>query len=196
MNGLAAESSANGAGVSELVRSGGCFPNGQALDELAQDDSEGLARNGHAADSSLRRVCEHPRNGVCFADGKVLDAEPPPCRARHHPAKNRVIEKHIESTTRLHREGKALQADVDNFYILWTCMILCPRGQMRRMRERTGRLSTLWTPLANQLRSAFAALIMRVKLSVMTTRNSSGLIMFGTKMGITDTSLRENLMII
>ena len=44
MNGRAAETSANGAGVSESARSGGCFANGQALDELAQDDCDGLAR--------------------------------------------------------------------------------------------------------------------------------------------------------
>ena len=61
---------------------------------------------------------EFERNDGCFADGQVLDAAPPPYRARHHPATNEVIEKHIETITRRHLEGKTLQSDVDNFYIL------------------------------------------------------------------------------
>ena len=48
-------------------------------------------------------------------------AEPQPYRARRHPATNEVIEKHIETITRLHLEGKALQADVDKFYVLFDC---------------------------------------------------------------------------
>ena len=39
----------NGAGASELARSGGWFSNGQGPDEYAQDDCEVLPRNGHVS---------------------------------------------------------------------------------------------------------------------------------------------------
>ena len=119
MNGHVAESSANGAVVSELARSGGCFPNGQAPDEtLAQDDCEGLAKNGRAAKSSSAGEGDHARVGGGFTDGQALDAEPPPYRARLHPATNEVIERHIGIINRLIQEGSALQEDVNNFNIL------------------------------------------------------------------------------
>jgi hypothetical protein len=118
LNDHTAEFSANGAGVSELARSGGYFSNGQGPDEHVQDDCEVLTRNGRAAEPPSDDEGDHSRNGCGFADGQAIDAEPPPYRARLHPATNEVIERHIETINRLLQEGKALQEDVDNFNIL------------------------------------------------------------------------------
>ena len=115
LNDHTAESSANGAGVSELARSGGCFSDGQGPDEYALDDCEVPARNGRAAESPSADESDYLRSGGGFADGQAIDAEPPPYRARLHPATNEVIERHIETINRLLQEGKVLQEEVDNF---------------------------------------------------------------------------------
>ena len=41
-------------------------------------------------------------------------AEPPSYRAPDHPAKNAVMQRHIETILRLEHEGKVLQIDVKN----------------------------------------------------------------------------------
>ena len=123
-------------GASKLARSGGCFSNGQGPEEYAQDDCEGLARNGRAAESSSAGEGDHARSGGGFADGQALDAEPPPYCARLHPATNEVIQRHIETINRLLQEGKALQEDVDNFNILLDVYeILPPRPNALPQRE-------------------------------------------------------------
>ena len=61
---------------------------------------------------------DHLRSGGGFTDGQAIDAEPPPYRARLHPATNEVIVRNMETINRLLQEGKALQEDVDNFNIL------------------------------------------------------------------------------
>ena len=178
LNGHTAESSANGAGVSESARSGGCFSNGQGPDELAQDDCEGLARNGRAAESSSAGEGDHARSGGGFADGQALDAEPPPYCARLHPATNEVIQRHIETINRLLQEGKALQEDVDNFNILLDVYDYLPPRPNAPQRERFGTLSTQCRPLEYQLANTFSAMITRVTLSDMTTRKNWVLIWF------------------
>ena len=123
------------AGVSKLARSGGCFSNGQGPEEYAQDNCEVLASNGRAAESPFADENDF-RNGGGSSDVQAMDAEPPPYRARLHPATNEVIESHIVAINRLLQEGKAFQEDVDNFNILLDVYeILPPRPNALPQRE-------------------------------------------------------------
>ena len=69
---------------------------------------------------------DHSHSGGCFAPGQTIAADPPPYRARLHPATNEEIERHIETINLLLQEGKALQEDVKNFNILLDVYVCLP----------------------------------------------------------------------
>jgi len=144
------------ADVSKLARSGGCFSNGQGLEEYAQDNCEVLASNGRAAESPSADENDHFRNhpGGGSSDVQAMDAEPPPYRARLHPATNEVIERHIVTINRPLQEGKALQEDVDNFNIFLD-VYFAPQTQCTARERKLGLSRPNGAPWNTSLQTLF-----------------------------------------